>query len=210
MTALVERPSARWAFFACVVAAPRRRGCARGPAARQGEAAAVRQQERVPGDDRPSRGDAARGDPRDGAADEGLSGHGPRGARRPALRRQHRALQLQRPRPPLLPAALPAAGRPAGEPRRRSTTAMPRATTSRSACAPPSWRSREGARAQREGGRDPARAAGASTRWWRRSTVRPRRSGRRLARRVRGFFETTAGVVDVRRLDGGASASACS
>ncbi len=56
--------SARWScvLFAAVAAGRRR--------PRQGEDAAVRQQERVPGDGRPPRGHAARGDARDRAADE--------------------------------------------------------------------------------------------------------------------------------------------
>ena len=110
MTALVTRASARWALLRRRGRAPPGLGGARRRGARQGQDAALRQQERVPGDRRPPRGHAPRGDARDGAADEGLPGHGPRGPERPALRRQRRPLQLQRPRPPLLPAALPPTG----------------------------------------------------------------------------------------------------
>ena len=49
--------------------------------------------------------------------------------------------------------------RPAGEPRRPSTSATCRATTSPSACGPPSPEIAQERGARREGGRDPARAA---------------------------------------------------
>ncbi len=134
-------------------------GGARGRGPRQGQDAALRQQERVPGDDRPPRGDAPRGDARDRPADEGPPGHGPRGQERPALRGQRRALQLQRPRPALLPAPLAPLGRPAGEPRAQARPRRPE-PRHRQARAPGARRDREGARGEREGGGDPARASG--------------------------------------------------
>ena len=96
-------------------AAPGGRGA--GPAqARHGEDAAVRQQERVPGHRRHARGHAAR---RHGAghreAGAGDAPH-PVGDQRPELRRRGVALQLQRPRAPLLPAPRAAPGGSAGEP----------------------------------------------------------------------------------------------
>ena len=119
----------------------------------------VRQQERVPGADRPPRGDAPRGHARDGAADEGLPRDRARGEGPPALRGQRRPLQLQRPRAPLLPAALAPVGRPAGEPlaEARPRRAEPR---HRQARAPGPRRDREEAGRERQGGGDPARAAG--------------------------------------------------
>ena len=196
MTALVTRASARWAFFAFVMALFAGLGGARGRGPRQGQDAALRQQERVPGDDRPPRGDAPRGDPRDRPEDEGPPGHGPRGQERPALRGQRRALQLQRPRPPLLPAPLAPLGGPAGQPRAQARPRRPE-PRHRQARASGPRRDREGARGERQGGGDPARARPSSTRWWRRSTVPPREVRQEVAKTVRGLFETTPGVVDV-------------
>ena len=96
-------------------APPRRRG-ARPAQARHGEDAAVRQQERVPGHHQHARRDAARGH---------RAGHRETGARdaqavhrdqRPELCRVGVAVQLQRPRAPLLPPPGAPPGGPAGEP----------------------------------------------------------------------------------------------
>ena len=119
-----------------------------------------------------------------------------RGPQPAALRRQRRPLQLQRPRAPLLPAPLAPVGGPPGEPRAqgRARRAEPR---HRQARAPGPRRDREAARRARQGRRDPARAARSWTRWWPRSTGRPRRCAATSRRHVRGLFETTDGVVDV-------------
>ena len=148
------------------------------------------------------RGDAARGDARDRAADEPLPRHGARGDGRPDLRRHRRALQLQRPRAPLLPAPLALRGRPAGEPRRARTSATPRATTSPSACGRRSSRSRRGAaRGSRWSRSRPGRRC--STRWWPRSTARRRGARGRWRSDGPRPLRDDAGRRGRRRLDGG-------
>ncbi len=101
---------------------------ARAAQARDGQDAAVRQQERVPGHRRHAGGDVARADrARDGRAGR-RHARGSGRAARAGLRRHRVAAQLQRPRAALLPAAGAPPGRPAGEPaaEARAVRAEPR------------------------------------------------------------------------------------
>ena len=120
----------------------RRRRC--GPAAgfgfavllglRQGQDAAVRQQERVPGDRRY----AQRHDPRRNRASDAVAGRrdqqAARGGECPDLRGNGVALQLQRAGAPLLPAARPECGGYSGESPAQGRARTCKATRSRSRC----------------------------------------------------------------------------
>ena len=107
---------------------------ARGRAVGRAEDAALRQQIGVPGRRRHAGRHAGREHGRGAARDGRLPRHRSRSDRLPGLCRHCDADQLQRSRAPVLPA--PGAGerRPAGEPRRTSTSATARATKSRARC----------------------------------------------------------------------------
>ena len=102
---------------------------------RQGQDAAVRQQERVPGDRRHAERHHAR---RDGARDaiaRRRNAEAARSGERPDLRGNGVALQLQRPGAPLLPAARAERRRHSGESAAQRTRAICKATRSPSRCA---------------------------------------------------------------------------
>ena len=101
----------------------------------------------------------------------------------PDVRRHGGAVQLQRPRAALLPAARVERGRHAGEPRREGRAQGARATTSPSASAPPIAPIASRIRRAHQGRRGPARAAGAPDA--RRRDLRPELRARRSRSRGR-------------------------
>ena len=109
---------------------------------------------------RPARGLLGRGHRRRGAGGRSHRAGAARGALGPGPRRHRRALQLQRPRAPFLPARDARAGRRRNQPpaQGRARSRQPR---HRARHPPASRRTRRAARHQPEGGRAAARAAGA-------------------------------------------------
>ena len=124
-----------WLFLAAVTRAHPRLALALLHQARHGEAAALRQQVGAAGGDRPARGLLGRGDRRrrpGGGAQGDAASRGPLGA---GPCRHRRALQLQRPRAPRLPALEPRDGRRRDQPRAEGRARPRRATPSRSTSA---------------------------------------------------------------------------
>ncbi len=161
MGPLLHRPALRWGFLA-MVALLLLGSCALVYVrVRQGEDAALRQQERVPGHHRHAGGHDAGGD---GARHPGSGRRGAaaaRGHQPPDLRGHGVALQLQRPGAPLLPAARLERGRHPGEPAAegRARPAEPRDRQARPRAVAPIARP---LRRPHQGGRGAARPAGAS------------------------------------------------
>ena len=111
------------------------------------------------------------------------------------LRRHVCPVQLQRPRPALLPEVRPARRGPAGEPRAqgRADEGQPH---DRQGDPEPDRAGREAPRRERQGHRGARRGRRSSRRWSPRSTGRTRRAASRSRSEVRDIFESTPGVVD--------------
>ncbi len=163
---------------------------------RQSEDAAVRQQERVPGDrryaqrhhsrrDRPRRRRAGAGHARSAA-----------GGQSPDLRRHRVAIQLQRPGAALLPAPGVQRRRYPGEPaaQRRPQAAEPR---NRQAGPPAAAARRRALRRAHQSGRSAARPAGARNPGGRSLRAATWTERIAIARRIRDLWKRTDGVVDV-------------
>ena len=208
MTPLMDRPRRRAGLL--------RRASARcssasiGLAGRQagaGEDAALRQQERVPGDARPARGRHARDvERRWRRTVAAYLRDGARGGEHRDLRRHRGAVQLQRPGAPLLHAPRRERGRRAGEPPAQGRPARGRATPSPWRSARRSIRSRA---ATAPAPRSPRSRRGrrCSRRWWPRSTPRTTARGSAAAHAVKAGVRAHAGRGG-RGLDGGGAAAA--
>ena len=174
-----------------------RRGGARAARPRDGQDAAVRQQERAAGDRPHAGGHAARADGRRRIRARRRRAARRRGDERPELHRHVVAVHVQRPRAALLPAAAAEPGRSAGDARGQRRATASRATRSRSASAtrldPVAARPRR-AHSGRGSAAGPAGAADARRRGLRPG---PASAGSSWRGRVRSTFEQTPGVVDV-------------
>ena len=196
MGSLLHRPLFRWSFLGGVVVLLLASCVAVLHRLRQGEDAAVRQQERVPGDRRHAERHDARSKPRASRNCSARKRRSSRGGERPDLRGNGFALQLQRPGAPLLPAPRTQRRRHPGESAAegRARSAEPR---DRQAGPPASAADRRALRRADQGGRSAARAAGARNAG--RRGLRPESMESRiaLARQIRDLFKQTKGVVDV-------------
>ena len=135
MGSLLHRPVLRWSFVGGVVVLLLASVLAVLLRLRQGQDAAVRQQERVPGDRRHAQRHHAR---RNGARDaiaRRRNAEAARSGERPDLCGNGVALQLQRTGAPLLPAARAECGGYSGESAAQRTRAICKATRSPSRCA---------------------------------------------------------------------------
>ena len=122
--------------------------------------------------------------------------HRTRGHRLPDLRRHRRAVQFQRPGPPLLHAPRRQRGRPPGQPRAQARAQGPEPRHRQTGPAPPSPPSRSGTAPASPSPRcRPGRPS--SRRSWPRSTARPKPPASRSPSEVIRIFKTTPGVVDV-------------